>query len=54
MNVEDPDYRRELLLIDLIDVCPFCTAHCPNVCNIHRVQTYRLALQRQDAAGNRS
>lgn len=51
MTVGDPDYRRELLLIDLIDACRFCTAHFPLVCNLHRMQTYRLARQRQDAEG---
>lgn len=51
MTVEDPDHRREFLLIDIIDNCRFCTAHFPLVCNIHRLQTYRLAIQRQDAAG---
>lgn len=51
MTPEDPDYRRELLLIDIIDSCRYCNAHFPIVCNLHRMQTYRLAIQRQDAAG---
>lgn len=51
MTPGDPDYRRELFLIDLIDACTFCTAHFPRVCSAHRIMSYRLAIQRQDAAG---
>ena len=47
----DPDHRRELFLIDLIDACPYCSAQFPRVCSAHRIMSYRLAIQRQDAAG---
>ena len=47
----DPDYRREGFLIDLIDACPYCTAQFPIVCNAHRIQACRLAIQRGDASG---
>jgi hypothetical protein len=47
----DPDHQRELLLVDLIDNCPLCTANFPIVCSIHRIQAMRLAIQRSDAAG---
>jgi hypothetical protein len=48
---DDPDHRRELLLVDIIDNCPLCTANFPVVCSIHRLQAQRLAIQRRDAAG---
>jgi hypothetical protein len=50
----DPEHRRELLLVDLIDNCVLCTANFPLVCSIHRIQAMRLAIQRQDAAGSLS
>lgn len=48
------DWRRELLLIDLIDACPLCRLRFPTVCDTHYLQAHRLAHQRQDAAGARS
>lgn len=54
MISQDPDFRREGFLIDLIDACPYCTAQFPIVCHAHRIQACRLAIQRQDASGARS
>lgn len=51
MSLEDPDHRRELLLVDVIDECPYCARHFPIVCSPHRIMAQRLAYQRQDSQG---
>ncbi len=51
--MSDPyDWRREFILIDVIDSCPICSMRFPFICSLHSVQTQHLAIQRQDAAGS--